>query len=688
MTAEAANRADEVPTLRTISPNLSKKVLGKLSAFIEVKRQGSRDSLAASLRRLHDLWEGEAWSLELRAVALVLADLIDQGWEVTTEQEKIHLLPPGLRLVGETIQQAKERLRKALQIGRDRQLADAGVQNFLGRMHRVVPREVGRSSIADIVESGSELAALLRPLAALPVDQALARLPSVIDPVIEVCDEDAKCSVTGLRLLDIWRYFRHTWSLEYRSMPGRQLAFLVRNAARPNRPVMGIAMLASPVVRMRVRDDWIGWYPEPFIAALRSGRWDVEAALRAVVSRLERNISQIRSDDLVTADELALPSERTILRLEQRSAGAAVSRQRKLEEFFSQAEEANEAVRSQRFDPKDLSVVDWRAASEEFLFVRKRAGQLALMLDAKRTFQAVDWRKTGLALLDDLLRHPNGLRTLGVALQEVRKAGLSSQIADVSVCGAVAPYSVLLGGKLVALLMTSHEVREAYRTRYEKQVSIISSQMAGRPIYRPSDLKLLTTTSLYGMGSSQYNRLRLRSADHPQLAYDIHWRELAQTAGYGSVHLSSTTVRVLREMSEKMFRARRVNNRFGEGSSPRLRQVREAIQALGIDSSNVLHHATPRISYACELHPLAIDELIGVRSPTNGGGPTAAVLAALWRTRWLANRIRNVSVLDTVSISNARTLQDFFTATAVFTPKTEPVEESVEEPPAVYDLDS
>src|ERR1700690_3581316 len=95
-------------------------------------------------------------------------------------------------------------------------------------------------------------------------------------------------------------------------------------------------------------------------------------------------------------------------------------------------------------------------------------------------------------LLRQLLVHPNGLRTISAALVEVRKAGLSSQVADVSVCGAVAPYSVLLGGKLVALLMTSQEVRVAYRSRYAGQVSLISSQMAGRPIFRPAELKILT----------------------------------------------------------------------------------------------------------------------------------------------------------------------------------------------------
>jgi hypothetical protein len=663
--------------LRTISPNLPRKVMGKLSAFIEVKRELGSEALAVALRGLHELWQDETWSLELRAVALLLADLMDQGWEITADNDNIQLQPPGLRLVGESTEQAKQRLRRALQTGRDRQLGDSGVRRFLGRMHRVVPRAQGRSSIADVIDDGAELAKLLRPLAGLPPEEAAARLKGVIDPVVEICDEEAKCSVTGLRLIDIWRYFRHTWSLEYRSTPGRQLGLLIRNAARPKRPVIGIAMLASPVVRMRVRDDWIGWNPEPFVARLRQGVWDPEVALRALVARLEKSIAEIRSDDLVSPDELAFPSERTILRLEQRCAGAAITRLRELEEVYSQAEEANVAVRSQRDPAKNsLEGIDWRQASEEVLFVRKRAGTLGRLLDAKRTFQVIDWTKTGQALLDALIAHPNGLRTLNVALQEVRKAGLSSQIADVSVCGAVAPYNTLLGGKLVALLMTAKEARDAYRTRYADQVSIISSQMAGRAIYRPAELKILTTTSLYGNGSSQYNRLRLMTVDYPELDFDIQWKELAKTAGYGTVHLGTTTVRVLREVSERNYRARRVNHRFGEGASPRLRQIREAVETLGIDSNTVLHHATPRIFYGCELHPGAIDELLGFYPVTESESPPTSVIASLWRKRWLAGRIKNAEILDRVAQSNAQTMQSFFTVAFSQAAKSEPIDEA------------
>jgi hypothetical protein len=184
--------------------------------------------------------------------------------------------------------------------------------------------------------------------------------------------------------------------------------------------------------------------------------------------------------------------------------------------------------------------------------------------------------------------------------------------------------------------------------------------MAGRAIFRLALLKILTTTSLYGNGSSQYNRLRIRAADFPYLDHDVVFTELARTAGYGTVHLGPATVRVLREVSEKTHRARRINHRFGEGSSPRLRQVREAMDALGMDSSSVLNHATPRIFYACELHPRAREELVGLYPTTEGEGYPATVIARIWRQRWLINRIRKPDVLAAVATANAGTMAAFF----------------------------
>src|SRR5262249_15251109 len=78
------------------------------------------------------------------------------------------------------------------------------------------------------------------------------------------------CEHTGLPLRDIWRYFRHTWATEYRSVPGRSLMFLVRDAAASSHPVMGLIALASSAVQIGVRDEWIGWNPDSYVEQLRS----------------------------------------------------------------------------------------------------------------------------------------------------------------------------------------------------------------------------------------------------------------------------------------------------------------------------------------------------------------------------------------------------------------------------------
>lgn len=659
---------DELPEARAISPNLPPSIRQKLAAFIWVMQTEERGPLAAALRRLHDAWKGERWALHLRAVALLLADLIEQGWRVSVRdvtsdgiEEEIVLQPPGLQQPGETVEDAKQRLRQALTVGRDRQLSEASVQKFVGRMHRAVRRQGRKTSIANLIDNGEELQRLLQGVRRLPIDEALVKLKSVVDPVIEPCDSDTKCSTTGLNLIDIWRYFRHSWSLEYRSVPGRQLAFLVRNASRPDRPVMGIAMLASPVVRMRVRDSWIGWTSEKLIADIELGTVDAEFALRALVSRLDRNLAEVRTDDLLSPEEVAFPTDRTILRMEQRWAGAATARRHSLASMYEEAIEADEAVRSDRDIHKcPPEQIDWLAASHDHLFVKKRAETVWRLLRAKRVFQSLDWGTRGNEILHQLLRHPEGKRALDIAMQEVRKVGLASQVADVSVCGAVAPYNHLLVGKLVALLMASNEVLDAYRTRYSSQVSIISSQMAGRAIYRPANLKVITTTSLYGKGSSQYNRLRLRASEFPFLNAGVFWEEIATTAGYGTVHLSNATTRVLRDFTDRLRGARHVNHRFGEGASPRMRQIRQALDDLGIESSRILHHATPRIFYGCEIHEGAKEELLGVRPNTESQACSASMIAEAWRQRWLHQRIEHDDVLARMSADGPHTLENLF----------------------------
>jgi hypothetical protein len=260
--------------LRPFTPFLApqeRKELHELLNFAGPTPRG----FAQSLRKLARGYVDDGDSTKLRAICLLVADLLDQGWHIAFEGDGLHFNAPGIETSpDQTVDAIKLRIRSALQVARLRQLSEPSVVSFIKRMERRTPRHPGvRSSILDLVDDGAALGRELKAINQLPAADRDATLSRLVDPVVEVCQAGAKCSETGLPLNEIWRYFRHTWAHEYRPIPGRQLLVLIRNAARPGRPVMGIAMLASPVMRLSARDKWIGWLRESTEANLRSGQW-------------------------------------------------------------------------------------------------------------------------------------------------------------------------------------------------------------------------------------------------------------------------------------------------------------------------------------------------------------------------------------------------------------------------------
>lgn len=633
---------------RIFSPYLAPDERERLQQVIDFSG-GPLPGFADEVRGLARKYIDDGDGLKLRAVCLLVADLFEQGWKISSVNGIIVFEPPGIARRGEeTVDDIKERVRHTLLAARRRQLNEPSVRQFLERTERKRTRAGSeKSSITELIDDGAELAREFRRIGCLPPSEQESALAGVVDPVIEVCGAGKRCSDTGLPLNDIWRYFRHTWAHEYRSVPGRQMLVLIRNAARPKRPIMGIAMLASPVMRLAARDQWIGWLREDAQLRIETGQWDVNEFAQSLGARIEASLSDLRWDDLAIAEEIRAPSEAVAMRLEQRAAGAAFAREAQLRAHFETHRGDGDKMRPHRGNFKTPSAdADWLAASEDLLFVKKRAEVLSQLLFAKQTFLSVQLSTQPERALVSLFNSRDGRRAIDIALTEFRKAGLSSQVADVSICGAVHPYNELLAGKLVALMLTSREIQAANAERYGSQISVIASQMAGRPIVKPSDLRILTTTSLYGVGSSQYNRLVLRAADHPGLPFDAKWGAIGRslTGGFGTIHLGSETAHALRSMAFALHDARRVNNRFGEGTSPRLRQIREGLDALGLKSDQILHHATPRIFYGCELIPNARPNLLGLMQ-SDQRASSAADLAAAWRQRWLNKRILRAETL-------------------------------------------
>jgi hypothetical protein len=141
-------------------------------------------------------------------------------------------------------------------------------------------------------------------------------------------------------------------------------------------------------------------------------------------------------------------------------------------------------------------------------------------------------------------------------------------VADITVCGAVPPYNPILGGKLVAMLAVSPEVIEAYRQRYCEAESEIASAMAGRRIVRPANLVSLSTTSMFGVGSSLYNRVRIPGEVLGAGANDeIRYLELGRSEAFGTSHYAEETVKALVTIAQQSKNGQRINSIFGEGIS-------------------------------------------------------------------------------------------------------------------------
>lgn len=448
--------------------------------------------------------------------------------------------------------------------------------------------------ITKLIADGRAMAALLEPIARLPKSERGRELARVIKPYIQLVEPDKRCELTGIKLADIWRYFRFTWSIPYYTSPGRNLYFLIRDAGQPYHPVMGITALGNSVMQLTPRDRLLGWTPGSFIGLVDKGVITPAEAVACLQNCLEKSLGDICIEDLpIAPEELHTPTAQTLSFLLAVRDAAAERRQEEL---------ANEQ-RPQRIEfDRDISPEELQRETRTTLYRFKRAKALAELLRARMTLNAMADPHAPRVTLERLSKDEAGRMAIGVALRQARNRLSGSAMMELVVCGGLPPYSWLLSGKLACLLMLSPEVARIYHERYDDQISIIASQMAGRPIRRPATLVYLGTTSLYVAGASQYNRVALPAGTLPGQSEEIRYELLDDpTQGYGSAHLSKETRHALTQLETKSASFRRVNNVFGEGANPKMRQLAGGLRALGIADADLLKHATPRLVYSIRL---------------------------------------------------------------------------------------
>ena len=572
----------------------------------------------------------------------VLRDLTLQGWLAGVDDEGVYVVPPSLISAGEDPSEAKSNLRSSFRFALADQLHTPSVEAFVRRMEA---RGIGK-----VFADGPELASRLEKAA------REGRSKQAMRPVLELVDGDVRDAATGLRLQDIWRYARLQWSIPYQPTPGRNLHYLVRDERGPSRPIIGIAALGNAILGLNQRDDALGWSVNALSRRLDdSSPADQSSLARHLAAFARAEIDRIYTRDLKLTG--LITSEEKIRYLGEIEAEADAARKAALAAAGDERTAEYELIRKAHNLVQDgkADKVNWARIAKTHLYRRKRAAHLADTLRAIDVFERAGLDEDPLAL-PDLLTTAEGHRAVEIVLRRIKQQAIAENVMEIITCGAVAPYQQVLGGKLVAMLMTSPQVVADVRERYDGRVSLIASGMAGRAIVRTPALSMLTTSSLYAFGSAQYNRIRIPGdAAAEDAASDIRYRRVGSTESYGTVQFSSDTTETLTAAARLANSKRRlVNNLFGEGMSPKLRSLRLGLEALGLAPDEYLRHHSPRLLYAVPLVSNADDVMLGLSRepryilPVSGGSATTATIVQYWFDRWVKARLERPDTIERV----------------------------------------
>jgi CBS domain-containing protein len=210
-----------------------------------------------------------------------------------------------------------------------------------------------------------------------------------------------------------------------------------------------------------------------------------------------------------------------------------------------------------------------------------------------------------------------------VGWDRLTRGRMLHHVAEAFVLGAVPPYANLLAGKLVAMLATSDEVRDAWQAKYGGRTSLIAGEQ------RDGRLAMLTTTSALGR-SSIYNRLRFGPENQV-------FRSVGETRGSGEFQFSDGLHSAITDFALEFCEPTAKDARWGTGFRNRREVVKKALPALGF-SDRLMYHGVRREVFVA---PMAVnaDRFLRGEDPLLEAAPLPASWIADWcRWRWMRRR--------------------------------------------------
>lgn len=195
-------------------------------------------------------------------------------------------------------------------------------------------------------------------------------------------------------------------------------------------------------------------------------------------------------------------------------------------------------------------------------------------------------------------------------------------VIDAYVLGAVPPYSYLIVGKLIALLATSNEVREAFQRKYQGRSSLILNRS------QSGEIAMLTTASALGR-SSLYNRLKFNER--------LVFEHVGHTKGFGDFHFANGVYNFIMTYAKSNNLPTASHELWGEGFRSRKDVIQKTLAELKLPQG-WLNHGIKREIYVAPLAENTHDFLCGHESELNYYNQPVSKLFMWFRKRWLLPR--------------------------------------------------
>jgi len=198
---------------------------------------------------------------------------------------------------------------------------------------------------------------------------------------------------------------------------------------------------------------------------------------------------------------------------------------------------------------------------------------------------------------------------------------------DAYVLGAVPPYNMLLGGKLIASLIRTSDIVNAFETKYLSSVGLISKKQ------KNARLAAVTTSSALGR-SSIYNRLKINGK--------FIFEPIGYTLGYGHFHISDDLFEELRDYLKSIGDNYANGFQFGQGSNWKIRVIRRGLDRLGMNS-DMIRHGFSREVFFCSIASNAICFLRGDNQHVEYENlQTVESVSQIALTRWVIPRAERI----------------------------------------------